>query len=764
MYLEIKRQNDFSKINEEFNEFTRPLTELIFNPNKIVFPYFLSTSNNFNNKRQKILDPLISRINYIDIPSSDINRQGILEEILETIIDNHDYSLLILTGASGSGKTSLISYVKESLARKNCSEDNNCIRYVICKRKRKIILYFDFLSSDANASTQDIVSNYEFKLNGFLLKAVLKCLEDKPIFSDFFNHLADSDDTTLIQLYILLKSSENISSISDVVSKINNSSETYPVKNDYLSAILKYHRELYPQFPRGCFTLIFDNIDKFKDEDQSIIIKKIVTLHNRIKCNIVITSRLTTFYKLHDNFSNIIAVLENAGPTPVDILNFRLKYYLENRNTLKDIIDIRTSINNIEKRIHPDQSKTFVEYYDQILTTLSKYLDPLDDALGLNIDELNKINFQKNLIQSTLSAYSGLSVRRCLALSTRFIKPIVYKYSDVPTANQLLTSLSYTCSRGLQFNDTFITNIFGRSDDNRRNSWLLYRILNVLKISHDNKLDISVYQLFEVINLFDDVIEEDFVFAINILVDPQKRLAYISGYSELIAINRQTNSKVQKIHITKSGIEYFLFLATNINYLQNCFSALDWKSMGFYLSKDKALEIFKEMLTHCKDLVCINSTEIQFLMNDLTNHFNDLDKTNKSLEFNEGDISDRMHFVRLSLEVMLFHDIFESFLYNKRKDEKKHIENINMITPYHQEINSFPTLRLAKSLGETFMRIVNSYVKKGNKMDFCFNELHAWHTLLIKIDLWHKLIFKVNYSNVDTLNFEIESLIFTINK
>lgn len=763
MYLDIKTKFNFSNTNEDFIKCTKHLTDYLFNPNKIVFSYFISTPDNFKHKRHKILDPRIeSDPEYMPnakiVQDNEIVGNGVFEEIYKASVISQDYSVLIITGASGSGKTSLINYVKGQID--SCNNDESCIRYNLCKRRSKKYLVHDFLSNpDSN-----IIEHFDFELNAKLNEIVKESFDELSITKNFLNYCLTTDEPTLYQLNLILDPIDIDWSIHNVLAKIKKCGEPNYNQNIFLLSILKYYRKLYPEQHKGCYTIIFDNIDKFDDEIQTEIIKKIIILHNSIECKIVITSRLTTFYKLNDYFSNIFNVLENAGPRPIDILYNRIKYYLDNKETLQDIIDLRNRVNLIEKAANNSKYE-YLNCFDNILYTLFTYLSPIYIDPGEQNAESQKINNGRNLVQNTISAYSGLSVRRCIELSKRFIESSVYNYYDEPTPNQLVSSLSYTCSRGFRFNDKYITNIFGKSNDNRRNSWILYKILNILKISQIHRKDLTICQLFDILKLYDDLEEEDFIYTVNILIDSQKRLAYVSGISILKSIEKDINKKTQKIHITNCGKEYLSFLSIDLSYVQNCFAAIDWKTIGFYTNNDEINAMFTNLNElHNKNYSYLHSNEINWLFSSLREHVNLTFIENPTRVFNINNIFERMQFARIGLEVLLYHDVFETYNFIKRKNQQIYINNIVSFIEYAEEINSFPILLLTKELNESFIRILKSYLRNGTNLYSSLPEIKQWQSFILKVDLWHKLLFNTSTSHSEKINSEVNEFIEVIER
>lgn len=756
MYLEIKNKSNYSATNEDFKRCIQPLIDYVFNPNRIVFGYFKSTSDNFKQKRHQILDPLIDKINIVPVDEGSVGT-GTFEEILKNHIVSQDYSVLILTGASGSGKTSIVNYVKNQID--DCKDDSTCVRYEICNRKKKEILYFDFLDTNTSDTLNNILLSYEFKLNGYLVIAVESCFSDQDILEKFLNHIKTTKDPYLVNLKYYINPIDFSYSIEDILAKIKLQNLTDTKQNSVLIGMLRYIRDQYPEQHKGCFTIIFDNIDKLDDEAQTEIIKNMVSLHNMVKCKLVITSRLTTFYKLNDNFSNIFSVIENAGPRPVDILYYRLQFYLNNRDTIDEIINIRSNINKTDTSRNAINKNGYVDYFDNIIIALSKYISPMDPVIGIPNEESIRINFNKGLVQKTLSAFSGLSVRRGLELSKRFVETMVYNYFDEPSANQLAASLSFTCARGIRFSDKLITNIYARYNDNRRNSWLLYRILNILNICQVNKIDTTIYQLYDVINLFDDVTEEDFILAINVLVDSHKRLAYISGFSHLNNIDRNNEKNTQKIHITNCGRDYLSFLAIDLSYIQNSFAALDWKTMGYYTEIDAVNAMLSRLnINH------FHRSEAELIFNDLKEHIKLNYISNRPNVFNVSNIYERMQFIRIGLEILLYHDVFESFSFNQRKSERDRIYRIVSFLQYSEEINSFPTYRLTLSVADSFLKILKSYNRNNTSVIYDFSEIKLWRDFIYKVDLWHMAIFTTNFSNCTAILSAFDDFLDEISK
>ncbi|MDR0602857.1 MAG: hypothetical protein LBG80_00970 [Bacteroidales bacterium] len=761
MYFEIAEKN-YAQENKSFKDCINPLVDYVFNSNKIVFGYRESNEKNFENQRYRILSPYIK--GKIDTHIIDIDYNGsigIFEQILRTHIQSQDYSVLILTGASGSGKTSIIKYIGDYYDA--CNKES-CLRYYLCRRRRKEFLYYDFLEG----KEEDALIDYDFRLNALLMEAITVCFDANNISSDNMvtveNLLADIKipSPQLTQLkYILYndKISEN-TDIGIIISKIQNHfKDNIKYQNLIFIGLLQYIRNHYPQEHKGCFTIIFDNIDRLPDEKQIEIIKNIVSLHNSIKCKIVISARLTTFDKFNDFFSNTTGLVEHAGPAPIDIIYHRIKYYYENKDTLEDIIDIRKQVMILESKCIPIvKNGQFLDCFDKIILTLLKYLSPIVPDKGQANEESRKVHPRKKRLQGTLNALSGLSVRRGLELAKRFFDPLTYSYHDEPSVNQLMSSLTYTCSRGIKFKDSYVTNLFARYDDNRRNSWLLYRILNILSISQDEKLDLTIYQLYDIINLYEkeELKKEVLINAINVLIDSNKRIAYLSGIAHLKNEDWDRTKNRQKIHITISGKEYFSFLATELSYIQNCFAALDWKTIGDFGENTEYNKIIEMLSTNTQ----MNQNDINILIQSFTYHSKTAYMDTIPKVFNT-DIVERMEFVRNGIEILLYHDITESYYFNKNINDVDKIENISSsFYSRSNKINSFPTLRLLVALSESFLSILTNY-KNPKIVEPAKEELKKWKELLYQTDLWNKCLCKTNqsYTHVEKCKKDIEGFI-----
>jgi len=753
MYLELRSRKNYAQKNEDYRQITLPLLEYVFNPNRIVFGYVLSTTNNFMNQRHHILDP--REINNIELircrENIGVEEIGVFEETLKTHIISQDYTVLILTGASGSGKTSVTKHVLNSI--EECKDDKYCIRYHICKSRKKLVLYYDFLYTDTYNDIQQLDEVYQHNINAHLNQAVRSCFEDEDILEEFINH-GRTPQNEFYQFYLTYCSEGKVKNIEEVLIKIRTGGDTNLIQNEVLASMLGYFRRLYPDHHKGCFTIVYDNIDKLNDLEQAFIINKIITLHNKIKCKLIITSRLTTFYKLKNNFSNTISVIENAGPKPIDILYNRIKFYLENYDTLEEIKEIRERINRVDRSTKKGDIKlTYLQSFDRILQTLFLYIGSIDYDSGEENDEVNRINFKKKQIQETFGAYSGLSVRRGLEIAKRFIHSYVYNYYDIPSSNQLIASLSFLDKRGLKFRDKYITNIFARYDDNRRNSWLIYKTLNILKISQENNIEITVGQLADILRLYDDdITDKNILLAINILINSHKRLAYVAGYSEILNIDDESYES-QKIHVTNSGKNYINFLAYDLTYLQNCFAALDWKQIGFYVKNQDVNELHEKLSSKH-----VTEAQQDMVMGELKKHINTIQLRNKPYVFNLSNVFERMQFVRNSLKILLNHDIFEAYTFNRKMDIRKHVENIVPFLPYVEEINSFPALKMILTTSNSFVKILSSMIRNDKIREINIEELNNWQRFINIADTWNKLLFGANTNYGEGLIEKFEKL------
>lgn len=762
MYFEVVEKKRCIKGNQRFGDYLKPLVEYVFNSNKIVFSYKISSQNNFENRRHKILSPSIRK--ETDIYTVDIEyngRDGIFEKVLKNHIQSQDYSALILTGASGSGKTSIVNYIKNNYDK--CDQES-CMQYSLCERRKKVFLYYDFLEGNEN----DALVDYDFRLNTLLMEAITDCF-DEITMENFITYCEipskwnDTGKPKLIQVKTIL----NINNLNNespnierVVSEIKKYTTEIKHQNLIFIEMLRYIRAQFPQEHKGCFTIIFDNIDRLSDEKQVEIIKNIVSLHNGIKCKLLISVRLTTLYKFNDFFSNTTCLVENAGSTPIDIIYHRIKSYYDNRTTLDSIMSIRNQIRALYNVEEPDYDPDFLLCFDNIMLALLKYLSPIIPDIGESNKESRQINDRKERLQKSISALSGLSVRRGLELSKRFFDLFTYNYNEEPSVNGLISALTYTSTRGVRFTDPYTTNLYGRYDDDRRNSWLLYKILNILKVCQDQRLDLTVYQLYDIVNLYEkeNLEKEVIVNAINVLIDSKKRLAYLSGVSNLNIEDWDRHKNRQKIHITLSGKEYFSFLATELSYIQNCFAAIDWKPIGCFIKENERKEIIGS-LNRSKGKV-LSAVEADLLIQSFMCQSENMYIESIPKVFNASNIVERMEFIRIGIEILLYHDIIESYYFNNNKYITEKIQHITYSFSSHfEKINSFPSLRLILAASDTFLRIINSQKYSVNIEENIKLELSKWQQILSQIDLWHKFLFNTNKSHIENLTKEISNFI-----
>lgn len=719
MQVLIENISNYCITNLSFNNELRKLIELILTAEGLGgIEYLMSTVKNYNNNRHLIIPSNRSGVSNIletavdkrvfNNSKLDLSSLGPCERGLASYIAFSSTTTIIVTGAMGSGKSTLVNFVidfiKENLKCDKCISKDKCIN------KKLLFIPLNFNHSIFGSTKEEVMKNFEIKLYNQLRLATKNIFSNEIIINSLVDTIKDvgpswvSFDFFYMEVvektenWFFLSPSEKCKKLVYWIHR-EYREDKVGAKIDMLSKLLRFASDYFPEKINGCVAFLFDNIDRFPDEYQNEILNKLFGVVEETKIKTIIPVRLTTFGQIKGNASFSYGLYQHAGPIPVDILYSRLRNYVENKNI--------GNFENTRKTIDRNLLKNFDRKIDNIL----RYLKKENGRLG-----------------KVITALSGLSVRRALRLSQRLLINNVIRCDEYDTVQDyFIRSLFIGENENALFSpdDTRATNIFTAYSDNS-NSLINLRILQILNLYKLSGVRVSLKDLVIHLQLFGYNSELDITLSINKLIYVRKRLVYINGISELDSCIDLRNEKIisKQINITLAGQEYISNLIENIVYVYECFSIIDW-TINYNNNYKSDLFTYIKKKNNQKKISHSKRVEIEEIIKMMPNIDDDIKKyLPQSIDNNS--IVDRFSFLRKGLEVFLYNDILETIGYFNRL----YAQNKDFLV-----INSLISLDLIDKLTNSVYFILRS------QRNFKEQELLNWLDLIVKCDLWNTIIF-----------------------
>ena len=436
----------------------------------------------------------------------------------------------------------------------------------MCKTKKCNYIKVNFANDFANKKKEIILKEFDAKLFDEYTNVIYNLYQDDDLLELLLNEITNNDKNEYSSLKRLGRHIKSIKDWTDydndekidiIIEWVENrfgKESSLGYKRGILEKIINFAGKAYPERLNGCFLLVFDNVDRFEDDVQNEVIDRLFGITKNLNIKVLINVRLTTFGKIAGNSTYFFDVFENGGHLPVEMLIKRLKHYLENKETNPEYLTALKLI-DLDKRI----------CFNKHVSNVLKYLTENNSRLYTTLDSL-----------------SGLSIRRSLLLARRLFINIVINHNEKKSEQDLYIKTLFIepDNNGfMSLSDRRVTNIF-TSYYSKHNSLINFRILQIIYVYKTNNENIRLKELINHLGLFENDNFDEILCAINELIKFHKRLIFVHGTSKYDNIQQLKDDAEKNVHvdITWAGQKYFLNLCENLQYIQDCFSIIDWKT------------------------------------------------------------------------------------------------------------------------------------------------------------------------------------------
>ena len=267
-------------------------------------------------KREQHADPIFKEIKRFELPSQKNatflptdKPNDLIEKLSEKILNNQDaYSLMLLIGNVGSGKTTFIRYFKNVFLENDHQDLAEKCEWIFINMNSAPISskeIYEWLMNQIISSIKEEHTELDFDDI-----AVIKRVFRREILS--FNKGIGS----LLQANELEYNKELYKTIQDLLNDTNK----------YLSALLYFFKENYAKIP----IIVLDNCDKRNKDEQLLMFEVSQWLRTQYKCIVILPMRDTTYdlYKSEPPLDTVVRdlVFRIDPPDLLKVLQARLDY------------------------------------------------------------------------------------------------------------------------------------------------------------------------------------------------------------------------------------------------------------------------------------------------------------------------------------------------------------------------------------------------------------------------------------------------------
>lgn len=319
-------------------------------------------------KREQHIEPIYKEIKKINLPS-EINSTLVSEDEPTEIVDKlqkgiklkeSSYSLMLLIGNVGSGKTTFVRYFKEIVLKQKYKELSNKCEWVFINmnpapvNKSEIYSWVKEIIISQIKKAHPTVNFTNIEILKKLFRAEIKGFEE-----GIGQIIKEDKNTYNIELFKIIKQC-----IQD--------------REKTLKAILGYLKETESKIP----IIVLDNCDKRNKEEQLLMFEVAQWIRENYKCIVILPMRDSTYdiYKNEPPLDTVVKDLVFRIDTPdlLRVLQARLEYINRLRGENEDSYLLENGINVVVKNSEQ------IEYFKCILMTIRKNQWAMNIFYGLS--------------------------------------------------------------------------------------------------------------------------------------------------------------------------------------------------------------------------------------------------------------------------------------------------------------------------------------------------------------------------------------------
>ena len=269
-------------------------------------------------KREQHMDPIYKEIKKFEFPASDElikistdEPSELVESLKRKVIDREDeYSLMLVVGNVGSGKTTFTRYFRHVYLKNNHAELESRCEWI-------------FLNMNSAPMTKDEIYNW---IKAHTIETIIRAHSDVDIESLEIIKVIFHKEIRKFEKGLGALISEDKGKYNDELYKILR--HKIDDKDAYLSALIQYIKEHFSRIP----IIVMDNCDKRNKDEQLLMFEVAQWMRTQFKCIVLLPMRDTTYdqYKSEPPLDTIVRdlVFRIDPPDLLKVLQARLDYLI----------------------------------------------------------------------------------------------------------------------------------------------------------------------------------------------------------------------------------------------------------------------------------------------------------------------------------------------------------------------------------------------------------------------------------------------------
>lgn len=480
---------------------------------------------------------------------------GPSEQVLASAIFEGEYTLVVVAGALGSGKTTAITEVIEAISGQG---DPTHRRHCGACEVRDFVVKFDFLQDMVDTKDNVTDTTRRFKRNFFnklkiaLRKTLAQTLRGQsvPVVDGFLNDISGSVSRRLdaypfddfLETHFSnpdwhrQSAKGRIADLLRFVAEIEDSCDRYHA----VSMLINFAIQNLFDRP-ACCIIVLDNIDRYPPDIQNDTLKDALAFSSTCAARVVLTVRLTAFAHHLSLGSYSFGLHKHCGPPPEDVVAARIRHFFEHESEYES-----------QTRLDP-----------HLATDLQVRLRRV----------LELLEYERSRFRKFVFCLSGHSIRCGLFLCERSVRTSVARYNDKLNVDDACRALLLGNAERMSEDDSLCANIL--IDRQQRISLLRTRLLHITRCRLAHNLPCSIGLLLEDVFRYKEWTESDVLDAFNALLHPFRRLIWINTRQEFSTYQELVNSRNTLVSLTTRGKRYVVDLLSMLVYLQECFLACE---------------------------------------------------------------------------------------------------------------------------------------------------------------------------------------------
>lgn len=305
-------------------------------------------------KREQHIEPIYKEIRKFEIPGQDKvvslatkEPVGLVQRLSLRIDDrNEAYSLFLIIGNVGSGKTTFIRYFQHIYLAKQHPQLANKCDWVFINMNQSPLTRIEIYNWIKNKIINELESNHN-EINFYSLEIIKKIFRKEIYEFDvgIGSLLKNNESQYNIELYKILK-------------------EKMEDKTIYLKSLISYIKEQHYQLP----IIVLDNCDKRNKEEQLLMFEVSQWLRTTFKCIIILPMRDNTYdqYKEEPPLDTVVKdlVFRIDPPDLMKVIQARLDYIIRITSQTDSTYVLENGINVSVKK------SDLIEYFKCIMIAI----------------------------------------------------------------------------------------------------------------------------------------------------------------------------------------------------------------------------------------------------------------------------------------------------------------------------------------------------------------------------------------------------------